>query len=363
MNDSKYICTKPFTWLELGQEGECWLCCESWQKKSIGNLLKQPFEEIWNGETAQKIRQSMYDGSYSLCNDNCPFKKKFDGPISRKKDIVNNISFDEKFRDAVDKELTILPYMPTAINAVYDRSCNLSCPSCRTKVLIAIGEEKSEILKIQEKMINECMDNCHHMTITGSGDPFGSPNFRKFLQELDPKQFPELHHIHLHTNGILWTAVAWTKLHRIHHLIKSAEISIDACTPETYAINRRGGDWDKLMENIEFISKIIVRRPKRNEPSQFQPLEMRISFCVQQNNWREMKDFVKLGTKYGFKLSFGKLIDWGPWPEEELHQRQVHRTDHPEHKEFIRFLRDPIFKQENVQLGNLRYYLSHVPIL
>tara|TARA_Y100000034_G_scaffold43496_3_gene53068 strand:+ start:2442 stop:3542 length:1101 start_codon:yes stop_codon:yes gene_type:complete len=363
MNDSKYICTKPFTWLELGDNGICWMCCPSWLPTPIGNLLIEPFDKVWNGEIAQDIRQSMYDGSYSYCNDNCPFKKKHDGPIARKKDIISNISFDKRFRDSVDKELTILPYKPTAINAVYDRSCNLSCPSCRTKVFVAIGTQKDRVLEVQKTMINDCMDDCYHLTITGSGDPFGSPYFRKFLQNLDPEKFPQLCHIHLHTNAMLWTEAAWNKLKRIHHLIKSAEISIDACSSETYSINRRGGDWDKLMENIEFISKIRVLRAVRAKPDAIQPIEMRISFVVQQNNWREMKDFVRLGMKYDFNVSFGKLVDWGTWSQDELHSRQVHRPDHPEHGQFIKFLHDPIFfKKNKVQLGNMRHLISTNPV-
>lgn len=356
MDNSKYICTKPFTWLELGENGLCWVCCPAWLDKPIGNLLIEPFEKVWNGIIAQEIRQSMYDGSYRYCNDNCPFKKNHDGPIERKDNIIKDESLDKRLRDSIDKELTILPYKPLKINAVYDRSCNLSCPSCRIKVIIAIGEEKDKILQIQEKMMNECMDDCHYLCVTGSGDPFGSPNFRKLLQEIDPTKFPELWHIHLHTNAQLWTPETWEKLHKIHPLIQSAEISIDAMTPETYKINRRGGDWYKLMKNIEFVSKIKVMRgfPKRT----LQPLEMLISFVVQQNNWREMKDFITFGRKYDFRVSFSKLVDWKTWDKDELESRQVHLPNHPEHKEFVQFIKDPIFNQNKVQLGNLRYLIS-----
>lgn len=361
MSDSQYICVKPFHWFELGQDGECWVCCEAWQEKPIGNILKQPFNEVWNGEIAQNIRQSMYDGTYSYCNDNCPFKKKLDGPIVKLDTLINDDSHDKRLRDAVNKRLTVMPFKPLQINCVYDRSCNLSCPSCRTKVIVAIGEDKNKVLQIQEKLVNEFMDDCHYMCITGSGDPFGSPYFRKFLIELDPENYPQLWHIHLHTNAVLWTPENWERMHRVHHLIQSAEISIDAMSEETYKVNRRGGDWNKLMENIEFISQIKVMRgfPERT----LRPLEMRISFVVQENNWREMKDFVKFGQKYGFNVSFGKLIDWGTWPIEELKSKQVHLPDHPEHKEFAKFIRDPIFRQKGVQLGNLRYLLPRVLFL
>ena len=43
--------------------------------------------------------------------------------------------------------------------------------------------------------------------------------------------------------------------------IKHAHISVDAAHPDTYAINRRGGSFAKLLENLEFISSL-----RRNGP-------------------------------------------------------------------------------------------------
>jgi len=360
MTNSKYICTKPFTWLELGPNGVCWMCCSAWVTHPIGNILEDSFEDVWNGIIAQEMRKSMYDGSYKYCNDNCPFKKNNDGPIVEKEKLIKDESLDKRMRDAISQELTVLPYKPLQVNAVYDRSCNLSCPSCRVKVIVAIGIERDKVLEIQDKMTENFMDDCHYLSVTGSGDPFGSPNFRKLLQKLDPKNFPQLWHVHLHTNAQLWTKRSWEKLHKIHHLIQSAEISIDACTEKTYSINRRGGNWERLLNNLDFISKIKVMRgfPKKT----LQPLVIRISFVVQQNNWKEMKDFVKLGRKYGFNIMFSKLVDWGTWTKEELESRQVHLPNHPEHKEFVKYIKDPLFQEKDVQLGNLRHLLKNEKI-
>jgi MoaA/NifB/PqqE/SkfB family radical SAM enzyme len=334
--EEQYICTKPFEWIDISSD-KVDMCCPTWINKPLGNILSDSLEDIWNGIDAQEIRQSMHDGSFRYCNDLCPFKNTRTGPVQSKEKVLNNPREDERIKNAIAKELTILPYGPLAINAAYDRSCNLSCPSCRVKNIMASGKEKEKALRLQDAMLNECMDDCYHLYITGSGDPFGSPTFFKLLKEFNPDEFPELNFFTLHTNGQLWTPESWDKISNIHHLVRAAHISIDACSPETYAINRRGGDWDKLMENLDFIRDI------KNK----QGFSVTISFVVQQNNWREMKDFIELGSWCDL-VFFGKLADWGTWSEEELHSRQVYRTDHPEHREFVDFISDPVFNTPKV---------------
>lgn len=328
-NEKKYICTKPFQWLEIGENGECWLCCPEWLKKPIGNI-----DTAWNSKEAQEIRDSMYDGSFKHCNDSCPFKKTKTGPV---REINALIEQQPKFASLIENKTTELDYGPKQINASYDRSCNLSCPSCRTKVIIETGDKKTQILEIQEKMLS-IMDDTEWLCITGSGDPFGSPHFRKLLREFEPTKYPKLKAIHLHTNGMLWDKEMWDTMQNIHNFVKSAEISIDAATKETYEINRRGGNWDKLMQNIDWINTL--------------GLTIKISMVVQENNYAEMPAFVELGrNKYDFDVYFGKLVDWQTYDNYEA--RAIHLAWHPKHGELVDMLKRDIFKQPRVTLGNL----------
>ena len=75
--------------------------------------------------------------------------------------------------------------------------------------------------------------------------------------------------IHLHTNALLWTPKMWRQVpDEVKRAINSAEISIDAARPETYSVNRRGGDFDRLLENLEFIAGL--RAGGELQPSQVQ---------------------------------------------------------------------------------------------
>ena len=341
----RLFCSKPFSWFEVSrgsEEGETYLCCPSWLEKPIGNLLRSSVDELWNGATAADIRRSILDGSFEYCNyRRCPFLQSRSGPVQRVADVV-----DPLLRRAIDEGLTILPWGPVQIIASYDRSCNLSCPSCRTQ-LIMEHDRRDEIMTIQRKLTDEALGQAELLYITGSGDPFGSPFFRSWLQTMRRSDMPALKRIHLHTNALLWTKRIWKTIpEEIRGLIRSAEISIDAATAATYSANRRGGDFERLMENLEFISSEL--RPRG-------PLDsLTFSMVVQMNNFREMADFVRLGKQLNVDtVYFSQLVNWGTFNDEEYRGRAIHLPTHPEHQQFMNLLLEPIFEDPIVYLGNL----------
>src|SRR5574337_685764 len=109
-----------------------YMCCPSWLNTSIGNLRYQSAEQVWNSKEAQEIRRSILDGSFKYCDHSkCPFLQTIIKPVERVEDVT-----DEDLRMVIEKKLTILPYGPREINCSYDKSCNLSCPTCRTMPII-----------------------------------------------------------------------------------------------------------------------------------------------------------------------------------------------------------------------------------
>jgi MoaA/NifB/PqqE/SkfB family radical SAM enzyme len=341
--DKLLFCSKPFRWFEVTQVneiGEVYMCCPSWLDTSIGNLKYQSVEEVWNGKKAQELRRSILEGSFKYCNHSlCPFLHTISEPVQKVEDVR-----DEDLKLVIEKELVILPYGPREINCSYDKSCNLSCPSCRTKIIIE-KKHKKQILEIQRKIHNEALKGAQLLYITGSGDPFGSPFFRKWLQTMKREDMPRLKRLHIHTNAQLWTPKMWKTIpEEIQQMVKTAEISIDAASSEAYSINRRGGSFKKLLENLEFISTLHESIPME---------WVGISMVVQENNFREMPDFVRLGKRFNFGVYFSKLVDWGTYPEEEFYRRAVHVPAHPKYSEFVNLLRDEIFNDPIVYLGNL----------
>ena len=57
--------------------------------------------------------------------------------------------------------------------------------------------------------------------------------------------------INLHTNAVLCDERAWDDC-SLHGRVDEVDVSIDAARPETYAIVRRGGNFERLLKNLNF---------------------------------------------------------------------------------------------------------------
>jgi radical SAM protein with 4Fe4S-binding SPASM domain len=68
---SETACLKPYYSLAVEPDGSVQFCCSI--AKSIGDLSTGSIEEIWNSETAKKIRRSMRRGRYPFCSPTCPY--------------------------------------------------------------------------------------------------------------------------------------------------------------------------------------------------------------------------------------------------------------------------------------------------
>jgi hypothetical protein len=337
----RLFCSKPFTNLEVGlfpARGTAYLCCPAWLPFHIGTVGKDSVQEIWNGSAAQKIRRSILDGSFSHCNNNCPHLQTVSGPVQ----TVDSIT-DETLAEIVREQRTTIPH-PKVVNAGFDQSCNLSCPSCRQKRII---EEKAEdrIRSLQSAIELEALADAEILYITGSGDAFGSPYFLSWLRKMKVSDKPKLQ-IHLHTNAQLWTPPRWAKIPQdVRDRITSAEISIDAASAGTYLLNRRGGDWDTLLHNLRFIAGLRAQGALRH---------LKFHMLVQENNFVEMPEFVRLGKSHGAdQVYFSHLVDWGTFRRKELLARSIHLPDHPRHAELLGVLADPTLTDPVVDLGNL----------
>jgi MoaA/NifB/PqqE/SkfB family radical SAM enzyme len=320
---SNRFCRQPWSFVEVQGDGNIYNCCPGWITKPLGNILEQSWEEVWNGKVAQEYRQSMLDSTFKNCiKENCAHllsdTLREGSPVFEKKDL--NILWR--------KLKTIDNTGPLVVNLCYDRSCNLSCPSCRDELVMNSPKsyEWNNIEKIHKIVMDEIIKDAYRLYITGTGDPFASPFFRSFLQEFDSKKYPKIGMIHLHTNGTLWTKSMWESMKNVHPLVKSVEISIDASTRETYEIVRRNGDWDMLMDNLDYINTLDTIE------------EINLSFVVQNINYKEIFDFEKLKDKLNniprVRTHYYKLLDWGHMSN--FKESAVWKSEHKNYSDFIK---------------------------
>lgn len=326
INLKEYICTVPFESLEIHDESY-FLCCASWLKKHLPK--NQPMKDMWNSEDAVEIRKSVMDGTYRNCDKKqCPYLSQLTnlntkslGPIKHISELPNEI------KEHVDLQNGIMNVGPKIVHMSFDRSCNLKCPSCRIESIMANGEKLEKINVTIEEMESLFADSIETIYCSGTADPFASKSYRNYLKNFNPKKYPKLKYIHLHTNATLWNEKMWNEMKNIHPYVKTCEISIDAGTKETYEnMTRLGGNWDNLVSNLNFISTIKTLQ------------SVKCSFVVQQSNYNEMETFLNLIYsifKNKTKVFFGRITNWGTFSDGQFKLIDVGDTTHPEHKLFL----------------------------
>ena len=85
--------------------------------------------------------------------------------------------------------------------------------------------------------------------------------------------------------------------------------------------------------------------------------ELRLDFTIQQKNYKEMPDFIRLAKQYpGVDgVSFSLLTDWKTGPEEEYKFNAIWKSYHPEFNKFLDILKDPIFDDDQYAALPFRY--------
>jgi len=348
-----YFCVKPFKHFEINQIGDVNVCCPSYLPYRIGNILEQSIEEVWNGPKAIAVRESILDGTYSYCHKKlCPFIQQ---GLTKSKEYIFK---DELLNSNGEKALLYndsIMELPQHIVLSHETSCNLWCPSCRTeKILYTKGPvyDKAKIIndKIIDAFLTKPTDRHFAINPLGDGDPFASKLTRNMLYNIEGNKFPNLK-IFLATNGLMFTEKAWNKMHKIHHNLSRCDISIDASTKETYEQKTRlGGNWELLFKNLDFLNSMSANH--RN-------FIVAYRYVVQTVNYKEMSMFAKLIlARYSnvHQIFFTLVNDWGTWNKEEYESRCMWKTTHPEYEQFLDVLKDPIFDNPKIFLGNISKY-------
>lgn len=340
-NLNEYMCLVPFLRLEVHHK-QNFMCCPSWIKKELPNNVS--LSELWDSDEAHEIRSTVMDGSFKHCDKTlCPYLKDVinDG-VLKSGFVTHNSLLTPKYKEIYDNKTTKIPNDNVKeINFSFDRSCNFKCPSCRTDFIVANTERQKGINLTIKEIEDTFSTSLEKMYISGTADAFASASYRNYLKSFDPKKYPKLKKIHLHTNGSLWTKELWESMKSIHPYVKTCEISIDAATKDTYENKTRiGGNWETLIKNLNFISTIDSIE------------NIRLSFVVQETNFKEIKPFYDL-MRFIFSdkidIFYGRITNWGTFDDKTFKDLDVVDIENNKHLDFI----SEINKVANLQ------YVSH----
>lgn len=337
------ICPSPFVQLDV-LDRSSHLCCASWLRESAGNLSISQWQDVWNSDMAQNIRASVHDGSYRYCNKMACPKIQAD-LLAPAEDIAAE---SDLWRQIIELKATHLPVGPEQVNLAYDRTCNLSCPSCRTEKYAADEATRLAYDDMQRTKILPLLKEAKTVFVTGSGDPFASKNFRRLMLELTPEDYPGLT-FEIMTNGMLFTRKQWEAFPTLHGRTHKLRISIDAATGPTHELLRRGARWPVMLENMAFAGELTA---------QGLISDYDLVFTVQAENFHEMGDAVDLAKRMGARLiCFSRITNWGTFSDVEYANKAVFLPSHPDHAAFLEAVQDPRLRDPIVMLGDISAFL------
>lgn len=270
-------CNRPWKTVTVDMFTNCMLCiCDGWLPKPVGKITDfNKLEDIWANKNALALQKDVDSKQFTWCAvEHCGIK------------ISSNIETSHQIIFGIDD------------------SCNLKCPSCRRDTRMyssgPLFEMKIKAVEHTIKLL-AAFDLPVHITLACSGDPLASLIYRPFLHSYKPKPNQTFT---LFTNGLLIKK----QLHKTSLIDRITEfrISIDAASKKTYEKVRLGGNWDNLLENLNFL-----KAQNLNHRINFQ-------FIVQEKNFRDITKFVNLCENYDCKGTLTQLDDWGTWINEKI---------------------------------------------
>jgi sulfatase maturation enzyme AslB (radical SAM superfamily) len=293
------LCPRPKDTILIDKQGSCYACeCTSWLPQSIGNLQLKSLADIIGSDMHKHLQSSIADGTYRYCNEHqCSYIKA--GAV-----------------------LHGQPERIQHLRLAIDDSCNLRCPSCRKGMIFhKEGSAYNLGIRLADK-INDWLHGYDHpiqVHIGSDGDPFASHVYRHFMEHT-----PQRHNIKY---SILTNALMFKEFSpRVPYVIDNLNelgVSIDGATKDTYEKLRLGGKWDKINENLEYISQ---QKAKHG-------FTFKMHYVVQRDNYHEMEDIVLLGEKYNAdRVWFSRIQDWNTWGNFSEHN--IFDPQHPQHQHY-----------------------------
>lgn len=336
------FCAMPFTFLSTGWQGDAFVCsCPAWLPYKVGNIATAASEEaLWNSSEAKEIRASILDGSFRYCSRTlCEYINSRKLPLRAE---ITEPGLAAQIRE--NNPVATAPARVVELN--HDNSCNLACPSCRPEIRMAKPAEFDRYNQAIPRTILPLLKNVSdYVYISGGGEAFASRHYRELLAQLNKEDFPNLK-IFLITNALLLNPRMWEKFQNLNGMFLRVAASIDAATKVTYERVRRPGKWEDLLVGMDFLAAM---RAGGQIP------DLGMNFVVQQENFRELPEFIAWGNHWGAdNFWLQRMANYGSFTAAEFQSKDVCRPDHPDHEEFLEVLRDPLFQDPRIHAGMLQ---------
>jgi radical SAM protein with 4Fe4S-binding SPASM domain len=232
-------------------------------------------------------------------------------------DNISEIEIDPSWRDFLPKEF--LEYrrdfelaqkqsyagaFPISFEIEASYYCNLQCPFCARSTNPDERELGHMPSELWSKIVKESKKKgLRSILMDHEAESLMNPKIFDMIKEAKDAGIID---IWLHTNANLLTPEISERL--IDLGLTKINFSIDAFSEESYDLLRIGGNYQKVLKNIQDFLELKIKKKAFY-------LRARVSFVVQKENAHERKDFQNFWEKQqGINLvAFQNLIDFEPF--------------------------------------------------
>jgi len=327
-------CEIPFKTILIDENGNIYLCsCQAYLPKILCNILDiKTREEFWNLFYNNEIRDSIIDKSHRFCQPSCSAIQS---------------SFYNKLTDNFVSIKKLMNTKPYTLQLCIDNSCNLRCPTCRTETILHSNNflYQQRLAQILEKidMIFFNPLKIKNIQLLSGGEFLSSKVITNWMFQKQNENIT----FTLQTNGTLIYKNK-EKCEKIFKKTNSLMISIDAACKETYENTRLNGNWDNLIQGLDWFSTNFSKNKN-----------LTFNFTISALNYQDMNDFIKFSEKYNpTQIYFSRVENWFDNPS-LFEPLDIWNKIHKEHENFITMLRKIDFKKPNIRI-NFSDYLDKI---
>jgi MoaA/NifB/PqqE/SkfB family radical SAM enzyme len=298
--DKSVVCHAPYVNLNFEQNGNVRACCYN-SKHILGTWPLQKIKDMWQGKAAQELRDYITDnnlgGGCKECG-NMLVSENFQGVRARYYDEYAKSDVSSKVQKWYSKLTGAMQY-PRVMEFELSNECNLECVMCNGYFSSSIRKNREHLPPINsvydDRFVDELEEFIPHLTDAKflGGEPFMIDIYLKIWERI-LKIKPDIR-IHITTNATFLNR-------RIKDLLEGLNagiiLSIDSVDPETYKKIRVNGNYQKVMENLEYFRDYTKRKKTF----------ISLAACPITYNWHELPQLLTFCIEKNIALYFNAVF-------------------------------------------------------
>ena len=271
------FCSVPFTTLLLEPDGLVGACRQKGCEFPMGRLQDNTLEEIWNGEKIRQWRREFLEGKPKICarevrHFNCHSCPEY-----------NSLLPDVEISEVQNK-------MPSRIAFNLNGKCNLECKMCHVWQKPNGFYDSIEFWETLPHLVKDLKE-----IELLSGEPFIQKDTYKLIDQISELR-PTCQWVF--TTNANWKLTDYVKEKLDKIKIRNLIVSLDSLVPENYEKIRKKGNLDLALSNLDDLMAYEKDRIARG----LSPLNIKINFLVQKDNWRELGSFQDFRVQKGVEI-------------------------------------------------------------